>query len=162
MESITGFPCLKSRPVACYVMWPNISIEYPPWEKFVSIISLWLYCSLMNVVFFLSSPQSAQQLYLYAVTCAVMTVLLLSLTADAQVVKRSAGSVRECQSECTNNVFKCDLRCKYLKFLSGASLKKCHRQCGDSFLDCFLTCAYVRVSVNGRYGNFFKKWSTYF
>jgi len=62
--------------------------------------------------------------------------------------------MEECQYECTNDVYKCDLRCKYLKYLTGDKLEKCHRQCGDKFLNCYLGCYDVDMGM-GSFG-FFK------
>lgn len=48
--------------------------------------------------------------------------------------------VDACQYKCGNDVYRCDLRCKYWGKLRGHELKSCHTKCADLFLTCFISC----------------------
>ncbi|KAH3833428.1 hypothetical protein DPMN_106738 [Dreissena polymorpha] len=89
----------------------------------------------------------SQALYLHLL-CLGFALLLMLSHSEARVVKRYAPSIEDCQHGCNKDVYRCDLRCKYVKDLKGNSLKRCHTVCADIFLDCFLGCYVSNFNAN--------------
>jgi len=110
----------------------------------------------MCVIYFLI--QTSTSLYMY-VLAYVLTFLLLSVTEARYVRRRYEPNVEDCQFTCNTDVYKCDLRCKYLKDLHGTDLKKCHVNCADTYLDCFMGCFSLAYSPSTNlFADFGFKW----